>query len=212
MADGGILTAAESASIRREYRGATLLPRRAYQDATIFEWERANIVRHDWVMVAREEDVAEPGSYLLVEVDGDPLIVVRARDRVLRAFHNVCRHRGTAVVEEPCGKVVRFQCPYHAWIPPGPEQPLLDRVACELRVAEDEAGRAVQPHDGRAGKLGEGLMIALPRPFHESSLVHGRLWCRHGHAGRASQGMASASGERFLRRPTVADRSALTRR
>ena len=67
-------------------------------------------------MVAREEEVAEPGTYTLVELDDDPLIVVRGRDGVLRAFHNVCRHRGTAVAEEPCGKVVRFQCPYHAWI------------------------------------------------------------------------------------------------
>jgi hypothetical protein len=60
-------------------------------------------------------------------------------------------------------------------VSPGSDQPLLDRVACELRVAEDEAGRLVQPHDGRAGELGEGVMIALPRAFHESSLVHGRL-------------------------------------
>lgn len=49
-------------------------------------------------------------------MDGENLVIVRARDERLRAFHNVCRHRGTAVVEEPCGKVVRFQCPYHAWI------------------------------------------------------------------------------------------------
>jgi phenylpropionate dioxygenase-like ring-hydroxylating dioxygenase large terminal subunit len=49
-------------------------------------------------------------------VAGEPLIVVRGRDGVLRAFYNVCRHRGTAVVEEPCGRAVRFQCPYHAWI------------------------------------------------------------------------------------------------
>ena len=60
-------------------------------------------------------------------------------------------------------------------VPPGPDQPLLDRVACELGVAEDEAGRLVQPHDGRAGELGEGVMIALPRALHEPSLVHGRL-------------------------------------
>ena len=52
----------------------------------------------------------------LMEVDDETLIVVRGRDDVLRGFYNVCRHRGTAVVEEPCGKAVRFQCPYHAWI------------------------------------------------------------------------------------------------
>ena len=110
-----ILAADELASIRREYRGASLLPKRTYHDPAIFDWERTHILRRDWIMVAREEEVVEPGSYVLVDLD-DPLIVVRGRDGVLRAFHNVCRHRGTAVAEEPCGKVVRFQCPYHAWI------------------------------------------------------------------------------------------------
>ena len=41
---------------------------------------------------------------------------MRGRDEVIRAFYNVCRHRGTAVEERECGKAVRFQCPYHAWI------------------------------------------------------------------------------------------------
>ena len=114
--DPSLLTAEELTSIRREYRGASLLPKRAYHDPAILDWERANIVRRDWIMVAREEDAPDPGTYVLVELDDDPLIVVRGRDGVLRAFHNICRHRGTAVAEEPCGKVVRFQCPYHAWI------------------------------------------------------------------------------------------------
>ena len=49
-------------------------------------------------------------------LDDEPLLIARGRDGELRAFYNVCRHRGTAVVEEPCGQAVRFQCPYHAWI------------------------------------------------------------------------------------------------
>lgn len=116
MAESSILTAAELASVRREYRAASLLPKRTYHDAGIFDWERREILRHDWVVVAREEDVPEPGTYVLVEVDGENLVIVRNRDGGLHAFHNVCRHRGTAVVEDQCGKVVRFQCPYHAWI------------------------------------------------------------------------------------------------
>ncbi|HKB29007.1 MAG TPA: aromatic ring-hydroxylating dioxygenase subunit alpha, partial [Candidatus Limnocylindrales bacterium] len=116
MADHSILTAAELASVRREYRAATLLPKRAYHDTGIFDWERREILRRDWVLVAREEDAPDPGTYLLVEVDGEDLVIVRGRTGQLRAFYNVCRHRGTAVVEEACGKVVRFQCPYHAWI------------------------------------------------------------------------------------------------
>src|SRR5689334_23804626 len=60
---GAILTDAELASIRREYRAARLLPARTYHDPAILEWERDNIVRSDWVLVAREEDVAEPTSF-----------------------------------------------------------------------------------------------------------------------------------------------------
>jgi len=110
------ITLDELATIRREYRAASLLPKRAYHDPAIFDWERQHVLRRDWVMVAREEDVPEPGTYTLVDIDGENIIIVRGRDEVLRAFFNVCRHRGTAVAEEACGKVVRFQCPYHAWI------------------------------------------------------------------------------------------------
>ncbi|HEX5829199.1 MAG TPA: hypothetical protein VFY23_16855, partial [Candidatus Limnocylindrales bacterium] len=84
-----VLTSAELASIRREYRGASLLPARCYQDPAILEWERANIIRRDWVMVGREEDVATPGSFRLLDVDGENVILVRGRDDVIRAFYNV---------------------------------------------------------------------------------------------------------------------------
>jgi glycine betaine catabolism A len=114
--DSAILTAQELAAIRRDYRSATLLPKRAYQDPGIHDWERREILRRDWIPVGRADEAPEPGSYFLTEIDNDQLIVVRGRDNELRAFHNVCRHRGTAVAEEQCGKVVRLQCPYHAWI------------------------------------------------------------------------------------------------
>jgi len=110
------ITADELATIRRDYRAASLLPKRAYHDPAILAWEQANILRRDWVMVARDEDAPDPGTYTLVELEGESIIVARGRDGALRAFFNVCRHRGTPVAEEACGKVVRFQCPYHAWI------------------------------------------------------------------------------------------------
>ena len=111
-----LLTAEEIASVRRPFRAASLLPARAYHDEAIFEFERREWFGRDWMMVGRAEDVPTPGSYMLAEVDGEPLVIVRGRDDVVRAFFNVCRHRGTAVVEEQCGTAVRFQCPYHAWI------------------------------------------------------------------------------------------------
>jgi Rieske 2Fe-2S family protein len=113
---GPVLTAAELAAVRREYRAASLLPARTYHEPAILEWEREHILRRDWMLVAREDDVPEPRSFRLLEVDGESVILVRGRDGVIRAFYNVCRHRGTAVEERECGSAVRFQCPYHAWI------------------------------------------------------------------------------------------------
>jgi phenylpropionate dioxygenase-like ring-hydroxylating dioxygenase large terminal subunit len=116
MRDTTILTVEELASIRRPYRGARLLPGRAYHDQAIHDWEREHFLRHDWVVVGRESEAPEAGTFFTTELDGEPLLIVRGRDGELRAFYNVCQHRGTAVVEEACGKAVRFQCPYHAWI------------------------------------------------------------------------------------------------
>ena len=111
-----ILTAEEIDRVRRPFRAASLLPARAYHDEAIFEFERREWFGRDWIVVGRAEDVPTSGSYMLAELDGEPLVIVRGRDEVVRAFFNVCRHRGTAVVEEQCGTAVRFQCPYHAWI------------------------------------------------------------------------------------------------
>jgi Rieske 2Fe-2S family protein len=116
MPDTTILTAEELASIRRPYRGARLLPGRAYHDQAIHDWEREHFLRQDWVIVGRESEAPDIGTFFTTELDGEPLLVVRGRDDQLRAFYNVCQHRGTAVVEGACGKAVRFQCPYHAWI------------------------------------------------------------------------------------------------
>ena len=90
--------------------------RQAYHDDAIFAWEREEIFYRDWLAVARAEDIAEPGSFLLRDVLDEQLLLVRGQDDVIRAFYNVCRHRGTAVEERECGTAVRFQCPYHAWI------------------------------------------------------------------------------------------------
>ena len=106
----------ELAAIRRPFRGATLLPARAYHDPEVYAWEVEHVFFRDWIVVGREEEVPDPGTFVLLDHLGESVILVRGRDGVLRAFYNVCRHRGTAVEERECGTAVRFQCPYHAWI------------------------------------------------------------------------------------------------
>ncbi len=106
----------ELARIRAPFRAASLLPARAYHDEAVWAWEREEIFLRDWIAVGREEEVAGPGSFMLRDLLGENVLIVRGRDGVIRAFYNVCRHRGTAVEERECGRAVRFQCPYHAWI------------------------------------------------------------------------------------------------
>jgi Rieske 2Fe-2S family protein len=110
------LTHAEIAATRRPFRAARLLPPRVFHDPDILAFEQEHWFGRDWLCVGREDDAANSGEYFLATVAGESLIVVRAPDARLRAFYNVCRHRGSQILEEPAGRVVRFQCPYHAWV------------------------------------------------------------------------------------------------
>jgi Rieske 2Fe-2S family protein len=95
---------------------ARTLPRRVYTDPAIFALEGRQLFGRMWLCIARDEDVPEAGSYLTQEIGGEKLLVVRGDDGALRAFFNVCRHRGARLVEEPCGRLRgALSCPYHAW-------------------------------------------------------------------------------------------------
>jgi len=92
----------------------TTLPAAAYTDRAFFELERERIFATSWNSVARVEDVERPGDYVTCEVAGEPVVVVRDRDRGLRAFANVCRHRSMTIVEGS-GNTKVLRCPYHLW-------------------------------------------------------------------------------------------------
>ena len=110
-----LLTPAEIATVRRPYRSARLLPPRVFHDPEIFAFEQENWFARDWICVGREDEAAGRGEYFLATVAGESAVVVRAGDGGLRAFHNICRHRGSTILEESRGRIARFQCPYHAW-------------------------------------------------------------------------------------------------
>src|SRR6266540_1084556 len=110
------LTAAEIASVRRPYREAGMLPPRVFHDPAVFAFEQDRWFARDWLCVGRAEQAATPGGYFLVRPGGENVIVLRGADGVLRAFYNVCRHRGSTLLEEPCGAVSKILCPYHAWV------------------------------------------------------------------------------------------------
>jgi phenylpropionate dioxygenase-like ring-hydroxylating dioxygenase large terminal subunit len=92
------------------------LPGSWYADAAHHERELGAVFGRGWVAVATADDVAAPGSYASVEVGGrTPVLLVRDDAGTLRAFLNVCRHRGSPVAEG-CGTARALKCPYHAWI------------------------------------------------------------------------------------------------
>jgi choline monooxygenase len=66
-------------------------------------------------MVGRADQVREPGHYLTCQIAGEPILIIRGKDDVLRGFFNVCRHHAAAVLTEPQGKAESLRCPYHGW-------------------------------------------------------------------------------------------------
>jgi len=94
---------------------STLTPD-AYVSDEFFELERELVFGRGWVAVACASDVAEPGDAVVVELAGRSAIVVRGKDDVLRAFENVCRHRGARLLEPGRCRLDRhIKCPYHSW-------------------------------------------------------------------------------------------------
>ncbi len=96
--------------------GARTLPAPFYTDANYFNRELEALYRAMWICAGRAEEIARPGQFVLREVAGDSIIVTRAADGRVHAFHNVCRHRGTRLCTEASGQFQgSIQCPYHAW-------------------------------------------------------------------------------------------------
>ena len=86
-----------------------------YTDPRILELEKRTVFCHSWQMVSRAEQVRKPGQYVTCEIAGEPILVVRGSDKILRGFFNVCRHHAAAVMTEPEGKAQTLRCPYHGW-------------------------------------------------------------------------------------------------
>jgi phenylpropionate dioxygenase-like ring-hydroxylating dioxygenase large terminal subunit len=90
------------------------LPYSWYADPDVAAAERERIFRRSWQYVGHVGELDGPGSMFPTHVGGLPLVVILNRDGILRAFLNVCRHRGTLLVDEPQRRGT-IQCPYHAW-------------------------------------------------------------------------------------------------
>ena len=93
---------------------ASTLPSSYYAAPELVEIEKHRIFWRTWQIVGRSEQVCNSGDYITAELLGEPLLIVRGADGVLRGFYNVCRHRAGPPAEG-CGSRKVFRCGYHGW-------------------------------------------------------------------------------------------------
>lgn len=92
------------------------LPAYAYTDAGFFSAEMEAVIRPGWQLVCHVNDIPEAGDYVALDILNERLVAVRGKEGTVRVFHNVCRHRGSRLLDGNSGNCPgRIRCPYHAW-------------------------------------------------------------------------------------------------
>ena len=127
------------------------LPAWTYYDADFLELEKERVFRPSWQVVCHESDIPQRGDWHTLEYIGESVIVVRGEDSQLRAFTNVCRHRGSRLVDGAKGCAKKLVCPYHAWtydldgkltgVPDAASYPTLDKSSSGLAPVDLEVWR-----------------------------------------------------------------------
>lgn len=111
MADGGPETIGET---MQPLDRARHMPGYIYTDRGVYEREKREIFLKDWLCIGRLEEVERPGDYFTVDIAGEPILISRGTDGILRGFFNTCSHRGVTVASDS-GTTKTFSCPYHGW-------------------------------------------------------------------------------------------------
>jgi len=150
------------------------VPAARYHDAQFAAAEMQHMWKKTWLMVGVESELALPGSYFLFEELNLSIIIRRDNDGRIGAFHNICPHRGSALVSEPRGKLARFVCPYHSWsfgldgrmlaAPEAHEFARLDKSATGLQPVQCELWRGLifVNLDPEAAPLADFMAPSLP--------------------------------------------------
>ena len=121
-----------------------------YTSPEVQALEKERIFLKEWLFLAREEELPNPGDYLARRIAGEPVVIVRNENGEIGAFANVCRHRGVEVAKLGSGNATSFMCPYHAWTygldgklisAPGMKDSDVDLSNCRLPVLKSETWR-----------------------------------------------------------------------
>lgn len=136
------------------------LPGWVYHDAEFQAAEMARVFRPSWQLVCHRSNLARAGDWMALDLPGLPIVAIRGDDGAVRAFANICRHRGSKVLDGAQGNARRLICPYHAWaygldgqliaVPDRADYPALDMGRSGLAPLEVEEWRGfvfVRAHD-----------------------------------------------------------------
>ncbi|MET0986068.1 MAG: aromatic ring-hydroxylating dioxygenase subunit alpha, partial [Steroidobacteraceae bacterium] len=86
-----------------------------YVDPEFYRLEQQHLWTNTWLLAGHADELPEVGSYKLWREIGQPILLVRGRDRRVRAFYNTCQHRGAPVVRDKRGTARNLRCQYHSW-------------------------------------------------------------------------------------------------
>ena len=195
------------------FEQARMLPLAAYESDRLLEREIVELFGRDWLCVGRAIDIPQVGNFFTAEIPsstgGDrKLIVMRSEDGEIRAFDNICVHRGARLLVG-CGTEARITCPYHAWVyrtdgslvggpylagsveSDGRPFDASNHRLAELRV-EVWHGFVFVNQNGQAGPLADRLtgldhVVARAHTVHEQRQVQRRGAARHRHRARPSR-------------------------
>lgn len=93
------------------------LPGWCYHSPALLELEKQHVFREHWQIACHVSDIPEPGTYLTMDVVGERALILRGKDGEVRAFHNICRHRGSRLVADETGRCRNaLVCPFHGWV------------------------------------------------------------------------------------------------
>jgi len=110
------MTAERVRSLLAERRRGFSLPQAFYADDELHEADLDAIFGAQWIFACNACEIRRPGDYLTLEFGRDSIVILRDREGEVRAFHNVCRHRGSRLCLTEKGRANRLVCPYHQWV------------------------------------------------------------------------------------------------
>ena len=169
----------------RRLRPARGLPSWTYRNPELLELEYERVILPSWQFVCHENQLRMPGDFATLELKRDPVLVVRDEDGALRGFLNVCRHRGTRLLDGTGSCRARIACPYHGWtygldgrllaVPAERTFPGINKNALSLKPVELQTveGLVFVRLVGGGPSLREcwGDYVALLRPYKVAEMV-----------------------------------------